>query len=61
MNVGSSLREPVIQALGEVEALQRRVGERRAENGRLKGAPAIRPGGMDKITDPVRPAPTRDR
>src|SRR4051794_31798004 len=62
--VFSDLSRPELETLlvelfGKVAALEKIVGEQRAEIARLKGLksrPAIKPSGMDQATEPVKPA-----
>ena len=65
----SDLSRPELEALlvelyGKVAALEKIVGEQRAEIARLKGLksrPAIRPSGMDKATEPAKPTTQEKR
>jgi hypothetical protein len=65
----SGLSRPELEALlvelfGKVAALEKVVGELREENARLKGLkgrPTIKPSGMDKGTEPSRPAKKEKR
>ena len=49
----------LVEVFGKVAALEKLVGEQREEIARLKGLkghPAIKPSGMDKGTEPAKPA-----